>query len=315
VKYYTNKARQAGMTLIELTVVLLVLIGLAGLLMPYVGGFVTKTHDSTGSSNLAAVNGAVLQYEASFQQFPDDLDSLIDDAGTTAVYAKLMGPDCLAKTTLSMAQAMAFGMAGIDSIMQMDATTTDATFAATNGTSIPVTGGAVEVATLTHLMGCATSATTTMPINNTNLKDIITRKPNVDMFDYVVFGVGSDSSMIGKTITTAPVHFAQTGNMGPKLRYNRFAVVFEVPKSTVLANGGYCLGQTDLDGLVGTQPITEALCVVVPTTGAGTATPAAGTWTDAASARAQYAGSIMLMPMIEGLQGSLQRHYDKAAEG
>ena len=31
--------RQAGMTLIELTVVLLVLIGLAGLLIPYVGCF------------------------------------------------------------------------------------------------------------------------------------------------------------------------------------------------------------------------------------------------------------------------------------
>ena len=39
VKQYT---RQAGMTLIELTVVLLVLIGLAGLLLPYVSGFMME---------------------------------------------------------------------------------------------------------------------------------------------------------------------------------------------------------------------------------------------------------------------------------
>ena len=32
-------ARQAGMTLIELSVVLLILVGLAGLLVPYVGSF------------------------------------------------------------------------------------------------------------------------------------------------------------------------------------------------------------------------------------------------------------------------------------
>jgi prepilin-type N-terminal cleavage/methylation domain-containing protein len=44
VKDYKIKTikRQAGMTLIELTVVLLILVGLAGLLVPYVGSFVQK---------------------------------------------------------------------------------------------------------------------------------------------------------------------------------------------------------------------------------------------------------------------------------
>jgi len=311
-------ARQAGMTLIELTVVLLVLIGLAGLLMPYVGGFVEKTHDSTGASNIAAVNSAMLRYQASYQSYPDNLDSLIDDATTTAVYTKLMGPDCLAKQTLTAEQAMAFKMAGIDTIMQMDSASTDATFSATTGVSMPMVGNAdtTEVAMLTNLMGCATAATTTMPINSTNLKNIIVRTPNTDMFDYVVFGVGSDNSMIGKALTTAPVHFAQTGNMGPKLKYNRFAVVFEVPKSTVLDNGGYCLGQLDGDSaLVATQPITEATCIVDGPVAGGTGTAAPGNWTEAANAKAEYAGAVMLMPMIEGLTGALQRHYDKSAEG
>ena len=59
VKQYT---RQAGMTLIELTVVLLVLIGLAGLLLPYVGGFMIKTHDSTGTYNSAALDNNIQRY-------------------------------------------------------------------------------------------------------------------------------------------------------------------------------------------------------------------------------------------------------------
>ena len=73
-----NPIRQSGMTLIELTVVLLVLIGLAGMLLPYVGGFATKTHDaanSTSEKNSPALfHGSDTQYA----RFPDNMDSLIN---------------------------------------------------------------------------------------------------------------------------------------------------------------------------------------------------------------------------------------------
>ena len=61
-KHYNNMARQAGMTLIELTVVLLILIGLAGLLVPYVGSFTQTTHDSTNSNNVTQLNNAMGRY-------------------------------------------------------------------------------------------------------------------------------------------------------------------------------------------------------------------------------------------------------------
>lgn len=76
-KYYTKKARQAGMTLIELTVVLLVLIGLAGLLIPYVSGFVSKTHDSTGTQTVAALNNAIQRHDVEFRGQPENFESLI----------------------------------------------------------------------------------------------------------------------------------------------------------------------------------------------------------------------------------------------
>lgn len=80
-KHYKVKhiARQAGMTLIELSVVLLILVGLAGLLIPYVGSFMQKTHDSTNSSNLAELNNAFGRYVAENNRLPQHMDTLVND--------------------------------------------------------------------------------------------------------------------------------------------------------------------------------------------------------------------------------------------
>jgi type II secretory pathway pseudopilin PulG len=74
VKHYKVKqyTRQAGMTLIELTVVLLVLIGLAGLLIPYVSGFVSKTHDGTGTFNSAGLDNNIQRYIAEKTSLPNN---------------------------------------------------------------------------------------------------------------------------------------------------------------------------------------------------------------------------------------------------
>ena len=316
-KYYTNKARQAGMTLIELTVVLLVLIGLAGLLMPYVSGFVEKTHDGTGTNNLAEVNSAILKYDAAYQNAPDDMDSLVDQsAGVTDVYSKLMGPNCFEMATLAANQVTALKMGGIGSVMGMDDSTADATFAATT-TSFPIAVD-VKLARLTHLMEC-TSSSPTMAINNTNLKSVISNiAPNVDNMDYFVFGIGSENSLIGETVNTSPVHFAKSGAMGPTSKYNRFAVVYEVPKEAVLAAGGYCLGHITENTTIATdpQPGTKGLCVpstLATGTVPGTDDEVAGTWTSTSSATAKYVGPVMLMGMVEGLTGALKAHYSKSA--
>ncbi len=84
VKQYT---RQAGMTLIELTVVLLILIGLAGLLIPYVGSFVQKTHDSTNSNNLAQFNNAFIRYTTENNKLPQHMDTLTNDAAAAGTGA------------------------------------------------------------------------------------------------------------------------------------------------------------------------------------------------------------------------------------
>ena len=89
-------ARQGGMTLIELAVVLLVLIGLAGLTLPYVGGFIAKTSTSTGATSNADLYNALALYQAQTGGYPNnldlltnagDIDQVLDDYSVTAAAA------------------------------------------------------------------------------------------------------------------------------------------------------------------------------------------------------------------------------------
>lgn len=69
--------RQAGLTLIELTIVLLILIALSGLLLPFVQGFVDKTHDSANTDSLKEVGKQIESYNNLYSGYPENLESLI----------------------------------------------------------------------------------------------------------------------------------------------------------------------------------------------------------------------------------------------
>jgi len=219
VKYYTNKARQAGMTLIELTVVLLVLVGLAGLLIPYVSGFVTKTHDATGSSNIAAVNNAVIRFTVeNYDKYPSKLDSLVgaDDLIFGKMMPEMMGAKYLTEHSLTTQQATSLTDAGINEVMVMNQSTTDATFANTSSTVAPSQG--VVLAKIDKLV-----------IDEAGLAGRIGKVVDYTNNEYFVLGLGDDSTITGKTLNDVPVHFAKSANMGADNAYNHFVMVFEVP--------------------------------------------------------------------------------------
>jgi len=234
VKYYTNKARQAGMTLIELTVVLLVLVGLAGLLIPYVSGFVTKTHDSTGSSNIQALNNAMARYQVEhYDRFPDQMDSLleVDGGGTSVVYTKMMsslmpmmGMNYLSALQIDAAKAKALNDVGVNNLMVMDSTTGDATFRNTVALPAAVNAGTF----VAEISGAAV------------LNDLGTRMgtpTDPSVYHYLAFGVGDDSKIVGQTVSQVPVHFAANGDMGANNAYNHFVAIFEVLKQDACVVG------------------------------------------------------------------------------
>jgi len=233
VKYYTKKARQAGMTLIELTVVLLVLIGLAGLMIPYVSGFVSKTHDSTGSFNSAALDANIQRYQAEKIGFPNNMESLID-ATSNVVYANMMESGFYTASAATMPAAMSLSMVGITDLYPMDDATDNATFRSTGANiSGGITGASIlaKVAPITAAMvtaGFPEELTIEEHLAAAFERDVNTFDSTC--YDYVVMGIGEKSDLIGSTMNTAPVHFASQGAMGPALKYNRFVAVFQVDK-------------------------------------------------------------------------------------
>jgi len=260
VKNYNKIARQAGMTLIELTVVLLVLIGLAGLMIPYVSGFVAKTHDSTGTNNLANLNGTIQRFHTQFNSMPDDLHSLVT-TGTTAIYPAMMNPNMLTATTYTSdgtagmvgteVPLVSLVTAGMSSVYEMKDGTTNGskTFDAGNASvAIPngmmAAAGTVDVAVL--------NAGDRFSVENHLAKAFGRQVSDFDSacYDYVVMGVGQESQLTGNAIQEAPVHFAQNGDMGPENNYNRFVAVFQVDKAMALVASS----AASIDAATGTLP-------------------------------------------------------------
>jgi type II secretory pathway pseudopilin PulG len=68
-----HKARQSGMTLLEITVVLLVLIALAGLVVPYVGGTGSAAMCKATDATLQAVKQAIMGGKAGPGYYADTL--------------------------------------------------------------------------------------------------------------------------------------------------------------------------------------------------------------------------------------------------
>lgn len=228
--------KQAGMTLIELTVVLMILIGLAGLMIPYVSGFVDKTHDSTTTDNLAELNNNVQLFRTSHMSFPDRLESLVDATG--ALYSKTVNKNYLLSTALNATHVSSLSKAGLVSVYDNDNATTDATFKSTTGAERAlVATGKVATIGAPAWAGTAVSApaaTADFVAVQDHLAYAFGGKAadyDVNCNDYVVMGIGDGNEMIGKTMSTAPVVFQANGDLAPQKKYDRFLAVFKVQKS------------------------------------------------------------------------------------
>jgi len=288
-------ARQAGMTLIELTVVLLVLIGLAGLMIPYVSGFIGKTHDATGASNIGAAGNAIVRFETEKGRYPDYMDSMLVGAaagGTAALVdytiADKMGTagdlmcggvagtaaGCYGFSAIDLTVAGndevcgALLKAGIDKVIDMDNGTAgsfNATFSNADVTtpSVVIGVGGMAPACTGGVVG-VTSAKVASALG----LDPATIVAN----QYVAFGIGAMTEMNGETMTDAPVHFAKDADYNASQAYNRFVAIFQVDNDTA----------EDLSA--------------------------------ANAMRAKYVGSTMAMMGLVGKEGDLKGYYSTASE-
>jgi type II secretory pathway pseudopilin PulG len=258
-KHYPLKtpARQAGLTLLELTVVMTILVALAGLTIPYVSSFFGAARDSTSVSSLAEVDKLMQSYSTKFMKEPNNMEALIngvtgasttdtncsaDNAAANTVYCKLMFPGYFLPLKLTNEQLSSLNMAGIASLYYNDPTTLNATFASTVGVpTILSTANFVAQVVNPNTLNAGTTwtppttnppATGTTPTIEDYLADVFaTTAHNFDgqnCYVYVAFGVGNQSSLTGTVMSTAPVHFTSDGSAGPVVKYNRYLAIYQV---------------------------------------------------------------------------------------
>ncbi len=244
------RKHQQGLTLLELTVVLLILIGLSGLILPYAQGYLQRTHDSTGNDNLWELNNAINLFQAKYLEYPEQFHSLVDSTG--AIYGDLMNPGLLEVRTPGMTSNMSLMMAGIGSVWNMKtaASSTSATFDAVSSLQSITKTSTTPLAVVTKVTGgpfaSAAEHLAYAFYHSTNAANVA--KFNTTCYDYVVFGVGPESEMKGTVMSDAPLHFAATGGMGPEHKYNRFVAVFQVDKDDTTSG---CSDHTEPAKLVG----------------------------------------------------------------
>jgi prepilin-type N-terminal cleavage/methylation domain-containing protein len=198
-----NKAARGGFTLIELIVVLMILVGLAGMVIPAVTDMVTRTHTSTASGNIAEVANAVARYETQYLQYPNNLDSLVSNLTT---------PTAL---DVALATTNAAGVEIVESLEHAGITTVGVHTAGDGTFDPPAT--LTDLDNTHSLLGLSEDEQEELGLETVGV-------PN----KYVVLGVGNINTAIGKTMTEAPVEFPESGEVNPTTSYRRFLAVFDV---------------------------------------------------------------------------------------
>jgi type II secretory pathway pseudopilin PulG len=280
-KHYNNMARQAGMTLIELTVVLLILIGLAGLLVPYVGSFTQTTHDSTNSNNLTQLNNAMGRYVTEKNRLPPHVDTLTNglDAGATAggtcsgataweIYCGLANPATFTPVTIAADTPAAISLAnsGINMAVANDPNIANRTFGTStdmiylNDASQTAPGGMGGIAGYDGATTFAAVAATGGLTVEEHLAKALGRDPmvyNSTCYDYIGVGLGDNNELIQSTMAAAPVFFPQDAEYGPAKAYGHFIAILQVHKD----NTGNCpsvIEKAKFLGVVANVPTTES---------------------------------------------------------
>jgi hypothetical protein len=142
---------------------------------------------------------------------------------------------------LTAPEVSSLALAGIKTVQDLNPAGPSATFDAAAG-SIAVslnTNVAIVATTGSDDKALYTATNPTYPIES-QLADTFgmqTSNFNSACYSYVVLGVGSESDLTNRTISSAPVHFSSTGQ-GPDQEYGRFAAIFAVQKATAAAGAG-----------------------------------------------------------------------------
>lgn len=236
-KSSSARLRRAGLTLIELVVVLVILAALAALVVPRLSGVASQSNAAANASLVADVNRAVGLFNARYKdEQPSGWDSLLNSSDTAFsklhpnILGAFTGTDVtkprLQITTLDAGQAQSFQLAKISGFH--DADESRVAQPSDNSSVFRFLADGKKVVTL--IKDNITSGHGSTFIDNAfNLNQYRRDKKGNLVFDYeyVVCGLGGPTNIKGQTMNELPL----VQSADPSKYYARVLVVYKIPKA------------------------------------------------------------------------------------
>jgi type II secretory pathway pseudopilin PulG len=219
----TKRGIRPGFTLVELVVVLMVLIALAGILLPQFSGMISRTHTSAASTNMNEINKAVNFYlYKTLKGYPDNLDVPVDSGAPATLVNTLEagGPtDMTVVSAPDAGQVASLNNMGINTVNYLlnASALSSGGFSATFSGSVPASKTIATGASLVTMSDTRAATEFGSALLGANANPPET---------YVIFGLNTSCTAIPTAMESAPVHFDQ---VDPNAVYSRFFLVFAIP--------------------------------------------------------------------------------------
>jgi prepilin-type N-terminal cleavage/methylation domain-containing protein len=251
----TNGAatRRQGLTLMELIIVLMILVALAGILIPILPSMLTRAHVATHTTNVTEISKLILTYQATNNGFPDQWDSMTDGTAQVTYLAGGVldptpgsgGPGGQAGGNFTSqvptaAEVTALNAAGIKSVHNQLTYAVGVTDWAGNAFD-------PTFANYSAAPNVPTAITTSTPLTYLTPNNKFWPAFQAQNFpswsptaNYVALGFGPRCTLT-KMAVTAPIHFSDTQDATTSFSYGRFVAIFKV--SDPAAPGGVNMAQ------------------------------------------------------------------------
>ena len=232
--------RRRGLTLLELIVVLVILVAVAGILIPLLPNMLGRAHTSVGATNINEVNRMVQVYYQTYDLYPNVLDNLVGSSSVLSYLPNYTPTGDIATVqmyTLSASDVAALNAVGITTVATLADTgsTQPTTFTPTFNPYSYASSGAVNTQTL------VANQTTVASLLNTFVEGpngIVKLDPTMlPGGTYVVFGFGKQTNAIGRVVTDAPVHFGEFAPDSATNVYCRYGLVFRTASGNGAGSG------------------------------------------------------------------------------
>jgi len=225
--------RNAGLTLLELVVVLTVLVAIGALVVPMLPNMIHRSNIASCVVNITEMDKLMQTYSNLYAEFPDRLDNLVKADGNLASY--------VAAGSYGDPPAPSFAAASLT---------------AEEATSLTA-GGIKNLCTLVEDAGgdwkptfwpynAALNSTPTLTPVDANLKTAVLTATGAQLmglpystnYKYVIFGANAPSTLFRNLAAEPAYHFADTPKEDPATYYMCLGVVFAVKIEADTAAGG-----------------------------------------------------------------------------